>query len=177
MEWNSEAIWSSAGLVLMLLGLLGSVIPVLPGPVLVFIGALVVAAGGEFRQIGWLTLAVLGVLTAAAWGVELLITTALTRRAGASWRTVGGAIVGGLVGGALFGAALTIVGGFFGAVIGAVFGVLFVERVMNRRAWPDAWRISRNYLAGCLLGRVMEFTLSALMVLIVLVQVVPRAWE
>jgi uncharacterized protein YqgC (DUF456 family) len=169
-EWNSEVIWSSLGYVLMLIGLLGSVIPVLPGPVLVFGGAVVVAAGGEFREIGWPTLALLGVLTATAWGAELVITTALTRRAGASWRTVAGAVAGGLLGGLLLGAAFTIVGVLFGAAIGAVVGVLFVERVWNRRAWPDAWRVSRSYLAGCMLGRVVEFSLSALMILIVVLQ-------
>ncbi len=166
-EWNLEVIWSSVGWVLMVLGLLGSLVPVLPGPILVLGGALVVAAGDGFDRIGWPTVAVLVILTLAAWGSELVLTTTFTRRAGATWRTVAGAIVGGIAGGMLFGVLFTIVGSLVGAAVGAMVGVMFVERVLNQRAWPDAWRVSRNYLAGCLLGRVAELSLSLMMVGIV----------
>jgi uncharacterized protein YqgC (DUF456 family) len=167
MEWNPEVLWSSLGWLLMLFGLVGSMIPVLPGPILVLTGALVVAAGDGFERIGWPAVAVLVVLTLAAWGSELVLTTTFTRRAGATWRTVAGAVVGGIVGGASFSALFTIVGGLFGAALGAALGVVFVERVLNKRQWPDAWRVSRSYLAGCLLGRVAELSLSLMMIAIV----------
>ncbi len=166
-EWNTNALWSSLGWVLIVVGLLGSLIPVLPGPILILAGAFVIAAGDGFERIGWPILGVLVLFTALSWGAELVITTIFTRRAGATWRTVVGAIVGGLAGGVVLSAIFSVFGALFGAAIGAVSGVLFVERGLNRRKWPDAWRVSRSYLAGCLLGRVAELSLSGLMVAIV----------
>ncbi|MCX6018998.1 MAG: DUF456 domain-containing protein, partial [Chloroflexi bacterium] len=92
------------------MGLLGSLIPVLPGPILILAGAFVIAAGDGFERIGWPILGVLVLFTALSWGAELVITTIFTRRAGATWRTVVGAIVGGLAGGVVLSAIFSVFG-------------------------------------------------------------------
>jgi uncharacterized protein YqgC (DUF456 family) len=166
MSIDSQAVVSSLALLLIFLGLVGAVIPVLPGPILIFIGALLFAYNDGFARIGAPTLIVLGVLTVMAWGSELALTTTFTRRAGATWRTVGGAVVGGLVGGLLLNTVIPLVGALIGAASGAVLGVIAVERGLNRREWPEAWRISRTYLAGCLVGRVVEMSLCIVMIAI-----------
>lgn len=170
MNLDTNAIYSTLSLLLMFLGLVGAIIPVLPGPILIFAGAVIFAVGDNFTRIGIPTLIFLGVLTMLAYGSELALTTFFTRRVGATWKTVVGAIVGGLVGGVLGNAPVPILGALFGAALGAVIGVLVVERGLNRREWPEALRVSRNYLAGCLVGRLVELTLCIIMITIVAVQ-------
>ncbi len=163
---DEQTVYSSISFLLVFLGLVGALIPVLPGPILIFAGALVFALSDGFERVGAPTLIVLGVLTALAWGSELALTTLFTRRVGANWKTVAGAIAGGLIGAGLINAALPLVGALFGAAIGAVVGVVAVERLINKRDWPEARRVSTQYLAGCLVGRVVEFSLCVLMAVI-----------
>ena len=59
-------------------------IPVLPGPVLIWLGAFVWAWADNFTRIGWGTLIVLGVLALIAWGSDLFLTTVMSRRAASS---------------------------------------------------------------------------------------------
>ena len=62
-----------AGL-LILVGIAGTVLPALPGLPLVFVGMLLAAWAGNFQQVGWLPLVVLGLLTLLSLGVDLLAT-------------------------------------------------------------------------------------------------------
>jgi uncharacterized protein len=172
MSIDSQSVFSSLALLLIFLGFVGAVIPVLPGPILIFIGAFVYAYNDNFARIGAPTLIVLAILTAMAWGSELVLTMMFTRRAGATWRTVGGAIVGGLVGGLLLNTLMPLIGALLGAAIGAVLGVIGVERGLNRREWPEALRISRTYLTGCLVGRIVELTLCVVMIAVFAIQAV-----
>jgi uncharacterized protein YqgC (DUF456 family) len=106
-----------------------------------------------------------------AWGSELTLTTLFTKRVGATWKTVVGAIVGGLIGGAILSVPIPIIGTIIGAVLGAVFGVIFVESQIQHREWKVALRVSRNYLAGCLVGRVIELSLCITMIVIFVMQI------
>ena len=170
MTIDSGTIFSTLSFLLIFLGLVGSIIPILPGPILILAGAAVFAVNDNFVRVGVPTLIILTALTALAWGAELILTTTFTRRAGTSWKTVAGAIAGGILGGLVLNSLLPLIGALFGAAIGAVIGVLVVERGINSRPWPEAMRVSRNYLAGCLVGRVAEVSLCLLMVLIFAVQ-------
>ena len=75
--------WSALAFVLIAIGLAGSVIPVLPGPMLIWVGAFVWAWADGFTRIGWGTLIVLGLLALIAWGSDIFLTTVMSRRAGA----------------------------------------------------------------------------------------------
>ena len=110
----------------MLLGLLGSVLPGLPGVPLIFASALVYAYLTDFEIVGPLVLVLLGLFALLAFVADFLGTTYGARRFGASsWGTVGGA-VGGLIG-ALAGALFFGVGALFGFVAGSIGGVFAGE--------------------------------------------------
>src|SRR5258707_14610976 len=104
------------GYALIFLGLVGAVVPVLPGPLLIWLGTLAWAWGDHFIRINWPTLVGLGVLALLALGADLFLTTVMTRRVGASWRSIGGAIAGGLVGGAFL-SEIPVLGTIAGALI------------------------------------------------------------
>jgi uncharacterized protein len=66
-------LWILAG-VLVLVGLAGTILPMLPGVPFVFGGLLIAAWIDNFQRIGWPTLTVLAVLTAVALIVDFVAT-------------------------------------------------------------------------------------------------------
>lgn len=119
-------------LVVMLVGLLGSVLPGLPGVPLIFASAFVYAYLTGFEIVGVGVLVLLGLLALLAFVSDFLATTYGVRRFGASnWGTVGGA-VGGLVG-TLVGALFLGIGAVFGLLLGTVGGVFLGEYLRRRR--------------------------------------------
>src|ERR671921_145275 len=80
-------------LLLMFVGLLGSVIPGLPGVTLIFLSAFVYALLTAFRTVGAAILVVLFIFAAIAFVTDFVATSYGARRFGASnWGTMGGAI-------------------------------------------------------------------------------------
>ncbi len=132
---NEPVLWIT--LAVMLLGLLGSVLPGLPGVPLIFAAALVYAYVTGFEVVGVPVIVLLGLFALLAFVADFLSTAYGARRFGASnWGTVGGA-VGGLVG-ALAGALFFGIGAFFGLLAGAIGGVLVGVYLRQRERLPPA---------------------------------------
>ncbi|HSM50481.1 MAG TPA: DUF456 domain-containing protein, partial [Thermoanaerobaculia bacterium] len=79
-------------------GIVGTVLPALPGPALVWLGLLLAAWAEGFSRVGGWTLALLGLLALATYGIELAASALGAKRVGASGLAVFGAAAGGLVG-------------------------------------------------------------------------------
>ncbi|MDQ4106103.1 MAG: DUF456 family protein, partial [Actinomycetota bacterium] len=93
---NGLPLWIS--LAAMLVGLVGAVVPGLPGVPLIFLSALVYAYLTGFEIVGGWIVTLLGLFAALALVADYAATTYGARRFGASWAgTIGGA-VGGIVG-------------------------------------------------------------------------------
>jgi uncharacterized protein len=123
-------------------GLVGIVVPLLPGTLLV-LGAIAVWAVVESNVTGWVTLGVVGVLLAAATLVKYLWPARRMRAADVStWSLVAGAVLG-------------IIGFFvipvLGLVIGFVLGVYLAELV-NRREQRLAWTSTVHAVKGVALS-------------------------
>lgn len=149
--------------ILLFIGLVGSVVPVIPGPLLIWLGALLWAWQDGFQAVGWPTLSILLVLTLVAWGSDLLLTTLVSRKTGASWKAIGGAIAGGLTGGILFGGFIPVVGTILAALAGSVIGMLLVE-YYDKRNWRRAVQAGGNYVVGFVLSSLIEAWLAVLMI-------------
>ncbi|MEZ4869867.1 MAG: DUF456 domain-containing protein [Caldilineaceae bacterium] len=152
------------GLAIIGLGLIGALLPLLPGAPLIWLGALMWAWSDNFVHIGWPTLTVLALLVLASWGFDLLLAPAMSRRAGVSWRAIGGAVVGGLLGG-IFLSTVPIVGTLFGALVGAMLGMWFVEyRIRgDERA---AFNAVRTYVSGVALSTFLNVLIAIGMIAI-----------
>jgi uncharacterized protein YqgC (DUF456 family) len=108
------------GSVLAIIGVIGSIIPALPGPILGY-GALVLlyfARGAE--SISFVSLSVFGVLLILITLISYIAPVWGARFSGASSRGVWGAIIGALIGLLFF----LPLGLFLGAFLGAVLGEL-----------------------------------------------------
>ncbi len=104
-------------------GVVGTVLPALPGTPLIFCGILLVAWWGNFSVIGAVPVVVCGVLAVVALGIDFLATALGARRVGASRLAICGALAG------------TIIGMFFllpGLIIGPFAGALLGEYVAQR---------------------------------------------
>lgn len=149
-------------LLIMLIGLIGAIAPLVPGPPFVWLGAFYYAWQTDYRSVGVFTLVVLAVLAVIGGTADLWLSYAGARRAGASgWATLA-SMVGGIVGFVLF----TLPG----MIIGSLAGVILVE-YMRHRDWRRVLRASGGYLAGWLLSTVIEVGICIVMIAIFLVAV------
>jgi len=114
MDW-SFLWWILAG-VIVIAGLVGTVLPALPGIPMIFAGLLLLAWSTGFEPAGWGTLGVLGALTLVSILIDFLASAAGAKRLGASPRAFWGATIGAIVG-IFFGLPGIILGPFIGAVI------------------------------------------------------------
>jgi uncharacterized protein YqgC (DUF456 family) len=151
-------------LIVMLVGLAGTILPAVPGIGLIWITVLVYAIVERFMTIGPVTFAVLTLLAAVGVGADLILSHAGSRLAGASWQAIG---VGLALGAAAFVLALIFggIGTVPAAIIGTLAGITVVE-YRRRRDWGEALRASGGWLAGCLASRAVQFILAALMIAI-----------
>ena len=143
--------------VLMAVGVIGTVVPMIPGTILIFIGALIYAFADGFQIVGWPTLVVMGLLTAVATTADIWASSVGARIGGASGWSVLLGLVGGLAGLVFFSLP--------GAVVGAVLGVLLTE-ILRVRDWRKALRAGGGWLVGWLLSAVVQLGAALVMVVI-----------
>jgi uncharacterized protein YqgC (DUF456 family) len=162
---NEQTFFYILAYIAIVIGLLGSILPLLPGPFLIWGGVLLWAWANGFERMGWPTLIILGILALAAKGLDFSLTTGMSRRAGVSWRAIGAAFLGALVGGIVLSGILPLIGAFIGAILGAVAGMWLVEYYIRKDS-QAATAAVRAYLSGVGLAAVAQFAISLLMVLI-----------
>ena len=104
-------------ILLVIVGLAGTVLPALPGVPLIFGGLLLIAYLDDFSKVGVVTLVILGVLAVIAFAVDYVAAMMGAKRAGASRLAVIGATLG-TVGGLFLGFVGIIIGPFAGAAVG-----------------------------------------------------------
>ncbi len=141
---------------LVLVGLAGTVVPVLPGIPVVFAGLAIAAWIDDFQRVGMLPMMFIGVLAVLSFIVDLVATVRGARRAGASRTALIGAAVGTLAG-LPFGLIGILVGPFVGAAAGQLIGGGTVE---------DAGRVALGTWLGFLLGTLGKLAISAAMLAI-----------
>src|SRR5579885_747262 len=107
-------LWACAVL-LVLGGLVGTVVPALPGVLLVFAGLWLGAWMDGYRHVGMFTLTFLGALAALSLVVDFFAAALGARRVGASPRAVSGAALGSFIG-CFFGLPGLVLGPFLGAL-------------------------------------------------------------
>ena len=135
-------------------GLAGSLLPFVPGPPLIFAGALVYAFATNWTPIGGGRLAILGALTVLAYVLGHLAAAMGAKRFGGSWWAVGGAVVGAVVG-VFFGP----LGLLFGPAIGAVTG-----EFMRSGNLEESTRSGLGALVGLAVGIVATLGVAIVMV-------------
>jgi len=91
-------IWWMLGALLAVIGLIGLVLPAIPGAPLIFAGLLLAAWAEDFHYVGTWTIVILAVMALLTYAVDFWATMFGAKKFGASRRAVIGALVGLLVG-------------------------------------------------------------------------------
>ena len=151
---GAENVFLLLGGALVVIGIIGTVMPALPGAPVVFVGLLIAAWAEGFQKVGWFTLSVLAVLTLLSFVVDFFASAMGAKRVGASWAALFCAAVGAIVG-LFFGLPGFILGPFVGAVAG---------EYAARRNWRQASRVGLGTWIGMLLGIAGKLTLVFTMV-------------
>ena len=139
---------------LVVTGLAGTVLPVIPGAVLIFGGLFLAAWAEGFAYAGPVALTIIGLLGALMFAADFVGSLAGAKRVGASPRALAGAALGGLVG--IF---LGIPGLVLGPFVGAVAGEYWATRGLRQ-----AGRVGFGTWVGMLLGAVAKVVLAFLMI-------------
>jgi len=135
-------------------GLAGCVLPVIPGPSLIWLGGLVYGLLTGFGFVGWTAMALMTVLLVVGSAAPYVLPHLTGRKTGASRRALLAGVVLGIVG--FF--VLPIVG----ALIGAILGVFATEWAIRRNP-RSAWTATKGVVVGWGLGAFIQGTAGVLM--------------
>lgn len=119
MDWT--VLWLILAGLIVIAGLIGTVVPVLPGIPIMLGGMLLAAWSTDFEPVGWGTLSILAVLTVLSVLIDFMASAFGAKRLGASPRAFWGATLGAVVG-MFFGLPGIILGPFIGAVMAEMSG-------------------------------------------------------
>ncbi len=136
-------------------GLVGAVLPALPGLPLVFGGMLVAAWTDGFVHVPVWVLVLLGLLTLLSLAIDFWATALGARRVGASRKAIVGAMLGTL-GGLFLGPAGLLLGPFAGALAGE----LLHRRSLRGTHLGDAAKVGFGTWLGILFGVALKLGLA-----------------
>ena len=147
------ALWILA-FALIAIGLVGTVMPALPGPPLVLVGILLAAWIDRFAKIpGWVC-AIVSVLALAAIAIDWIAGAMGARRVGASkWAVIGATL------GAILGELSGLWGLIFMPLVGAAIGEFIARQDLLR-----AGHVGLATWIGMLLGTVAKLAIVAVMI-------------
>lgn len=141
----------------MLIGLVGIIIPILPGVFLIWFGVLLYAWRDGFEAVSLGTFIFISVIVVFAGLSDIWLPALGARKSGASKRT----IVTGLLGAIIGSFVLPLVG----TIVGYVLGVLLGE-YHKRRDWQAAWQASKGSLAGWGIATIIQLVVGVLVIII-----------
>jgi len=110
-------------ILLVVIGIAGTILPMLPGVPLVYAGLLLAAWHDSFNKVSILTMVIIGSIALLAWAVDFVASIMTAKKVGASNYALWGAGVGALLG---------ILGGIPGLIIGPAIGAIIGELIAHK---------------------------------------------
>lgn len=145
MEW----LWISIGAIAIILGILGCILPILPGPPVGFVGLLLLQLTNE-PPFSERQLVMWGLVAALVTVLDYVVPVWGTRKFGGSKKGVWGSVIG-LIVGLTFPPFGIIIGPFIGAVIG---------ELIDGKEFNAALRAGFGSFIGFLAGTMMKLAVS-----------------
>jgi uncharacterized protein YqgC (DUF456 family) len=131
----------------MVVGVIGTVLPFLPGLPIVWAAALFYGIVAGFGAVGWISFAIITALAVLGMVAGFALPHRRVKEGGAPFPTIVAGVIGGVIG---FFAVPVI-----GLPLGAVVGVLLAER-MRSSDWSVAWASTKNLIVGFGLGALAQ---------------------
>ena len=153
------------GFLLVLLGIVGSFLPVLPGPLTGWLGLLILHFTSVIAT-NWTFLGITLAIAILIWVLDYIIPVIGTKRFGGSKNGVYGTTIGLFIG--LFFIPIP-----FGLLIGAFFGALIGELMYDSKDTNRALKASFGSFIGILASATIKFSVSFVFVILFLM----KFWE
>lgn len=147
---DTQALYYLVAGALVVIGLLGVVLPALPGLPLVFAGMWLAAWAGGYAEVGVGTVIMLAVLTLLSLGVDIAAALMGAKRVGASRLALLGAAIGTVVG---------LFMGFVGILVGPFVGAL-VGEFLHGRKLDMAAKVGVGTWLGIVFAAVLKLALG-----------------
>lgn len=143
-------------------GIIGVIVPILPGMLLVWLTVLVYAWRTGFEVIGWPSLVFITIIALVAGTAQVWLPLLGAQKKGAAKRAMFLGVVGAIVG--------TFVLPLIGTVIGYALGI-FLGEYLKVRDWNLALKASLGGVAGWGISTIVEISAALLILLIFVLQV------
>ena len=164
MESVFGAIGFGFAVAFILVGLVGTVVPILPGMILVWFTVIVYSWRTGFEALGWPSLIIITIIALVAGLSNIWLPLLGAKKTGAAKRALFLGIVGAIVG------TFVIPIPILGTVIGYAIGV-FLGELMKQRDWRLALKASLGGLAGWGISTIVEIVGALIILAIFVVQV------
>lgn len=143
-------------------GIIGIIVPILPGTLLIWLTVVIYAWRTGFEIIGWPTVVFVTVIALIAGTAQIWLPLLGAQKQGAAKRAMFLGVVGAIIG--------TFVVPLVGTVIGYALGI-FLGEYMKIRDWNLALKASLGGIAGWGISTIIEMVVALLILLIFVVQV------
>ncbi|MBP6344484.1 DUF456 domain-containing protein [Neisseriaceae bacterium CLB008] len=130
------------GIILLTVGLLGTIHPAIPGLPLMFGGVWALAYQSDYLILGSGTLWAVGIITAFGMALDFVAGLAGAKATGASKKALWGAFIGGVLG---------IFFGIFGMILGPLIGAAIGE-FMDKQSLLTAGKVGMGTFIGFIIG-------------------------
>ena len=139
------------GLIVALVGLIGCIFPVIPGPSLSFLSLIILSYAMDWEAFSVTFLIIMGILTIVVTALDYIVPAGGAKKYGASKYGVGGSIIGMLTGFFFFPPLGLFVGAFAGALAG---------ELLARKGGKEALRAGWGVFVGIMVGIGLKLAFS-----------------
>lgn len=143
-------------LIFFIVGLAGSILPIIPGAILMWVGMLIYGLMTDFATLGLAFFIGQALAVTLAYIIDYLSGAYGAKRYGGSRYAIYGSIIGAIVGLILMGPAGIIFGPFLGAIIG---------ELINQKPLETAFKTGVGTLIGLLSGTVIKLAIQIIMII------------
>ena len=140
-------------------GLVGCIVPVIPGPPVSYLGLILISLAGGWNIYAAWVLIVLAIVAVGAAVLDSILPAYASKRAGAGKAGVWGSVVGMLIGTFLFPPFGTFIGAFFGALLGE-----FLRMRQDSSPLKAAWGVFTGTMAATVAKLAVSGTIAVVFV-------------
>ncbi len=144
---------------LLIVGLIGVIVPILPGIFMIWLGVLVYVWRDNFETLSLATFIFISLIVIVAGLSDIWLPIFGARKGGAAKRTILTGLLGAILGSFLIPIPL------IGTIVGYAVGVLLGE-YHKRRDWDAAWRASKGGLAGWGIATIIQLVAGLFVILV-----------
>lgn len=145
-----------------IVGLLGTVLPVLPGTIVSYLGMLLIAFRPD-SEISLTMLIIWGVLSVAVIVMDYILPAFLSKRFGGTKAGSTGATIGTILG---------IFGGPIGIILGPFFGAVIGELMAEKLSFNEAIKVGVGSMLSFLVGTFFKFIVGGLMLFYIIKDII-----